>query len=75
MGRSDGVLSHLRCIQQTGLGAGSVAPKVEAALAFVTSGAADSSGAPGRCAIITSADRLGDAVRPEKANVSRIVAL
>ena len=56
-------------------GAGSMAPKVEAALAFVTSGAAGSSGAPGRCAIITAADRLRDAVRPEKANVTRIVAL
>ena len=49
-------------------GAGSMAPKVEAALTFV------SSGVPGRCAVITAANRLGDAVRPDNANVTRIVA-
>ena len=51
-------------------GAGSMAPKVEAALAFVTSGATDSSG---RCAVITSADRLRQAVRPDGSDVTRIV--
>lgn len=55
-------------------GVGSMAPKVEAALAFVTSGAPGSARGSRRCAVITAADRLRDAVRPEGVNVTRILA-
>ncbi len=69
--RADEMRRHLAAGE---FGAGSMAPKVEAALAFVTSGAAGPSGASGRRAVITAADRLSDAVRPDGATVTRIVA-
>ncbi len=49
-------------------GAGSMAPKVEAALRFV-----ESSASPGRCAVITAADRLAEAVDPHSGVGTRIV--
>lgn len=49
-------------------GAGRMAPKVEAALRFV-----EDDPASGRCAVITAADRLHDAVRPDGIVGTRIV--
>lgn len=54
--------------------AGSMAPKVEAALAFVEAAGLDGDlTGVGRCAVITSPEHLVDAVRPDGSTGTRIV--
>ncbi len=56
-------------------GSGSMAPKVEAALAFLDPADGDPAGRASRRAVITSRDRLGRAVENEGTGVTRIVPL